>query len=324
VVKIAGPGRRILITGAGGFVGQALTAALDSSGGDWIAATRKASTQFDGRQVVVGDIGANTDWSAALRDIDCVIHLAARTHVLHDDSSDPLAAYREINRHGTAVLAQQAAAAGVRRLVFLSSIKVNGEATAGHPFSERDTPRPEDAYGVTKREAEDALHAVASTTGLETVVLRPPLVYGPGVKGNFLRLLRLVECGMPLPFASIGNRRSLIYVDNLVDALITCIDAPAARGKTYLVSDGEDCSTPALIAGIAAAMGKPSRLWPCPASLLNLGATLIGRRAEALRLTGSLQIDAGSLRRELGWNPRYTLDQGLSETVQWYHHRRQK
>lgn len=323
MVKIAGSGRRILITGAGGFVGQALTAALDSAGRDWIAATRRASAQLGNRQIIVGDIGAHTDWSAALRGIDCVVHLAARTHVLHDDSDDPLAAYREINLHGTTVLAQQAAAAGVRRLVFLSSIKVNGEASAGHPFTEHDAPAPEDAYGITKREAEDALHAIASTTGLETVVLRPPLVYGPGVKGNFLRLLRLVERGMPLPFASIRNRRSLVYVGNLADALISCIDAPAARGKTYLVSDGEDCSTPALITGMAAAMRKPPRLWPCPALLLNLGAALIGRRAEAMRLTGSLQIDAGSLRRELGWSPRYTLDQGLSETVQWYHRRRQ-
>lgn len=321
MVKIGDGQRRILITGAGGFVGRALTAALDSAGRDWIAATRRPSEQFESHQTIVGDIGANTDWSAAMHDVDCVIHLAARTHVLHDDSADPLAAYREINVHGTTALARQAVTAGVRRLVFLSSIKVNGEATATQPFTEADTPRPEDAYGLTKLEAEDALRQIAAETGLETVVLRPPLVYGPGVKGNFLRLLGLVERGVPLPFASIRNRRSLVYVGNLADAIVACIDAPTARGKTYLVSDGEDWSTPQLITGIAAAMGKPPKLWPCPVPLLNLGASMLGRQAEALRLTGSLQIDAGSLRHDLGWSPRYSPDQGLTETVQWYHQR---
>jgi len=319
VVQINGANRRILVTGASGFVGRALTAALDDGSRDWIAATRSPSPILGNRHIVVGDIGPDTDWRAALQDIDCVVHLAARTHVLDERSSDPLAAYRSINLFGTAALAQQAAAAGVRRLVFLSSIKVNGEATTAHPYTEEDAPQPEDAYGITKLEAEDALRRIAADTGLETVVLRPPLVYGPGVKGNFLRLLRLIERGIPLPLASINNRRSLIGVNNLAEAIINCIDAPAATGKTYLVSDGEDVSTPELITRLARAMDRTPRLLSCPAALLNLGATLLGKRGVAMRLTGSLQVDSNRIRRELGWQPRYSLDQGLNATVQWYH-----
>ena len=268
---------------------------------------------------MVGDIGPDTDWRAALHGIDCVVHLAARTHVLDDHSSDPYAAYRHINVLGTTALAQQAAATGVRRLIFLSSIKVNGEATITHPYTENDTPQPEDAYGVSKLEAEEALKRIGTDTGLETVVLRPPLVYGPGVKGNFLRLLRLIERGMPLPLASINNRRSLVGVANLADAIIACIAAPVAAGKTYLVSDGEDISTPQLISRLANAMGMTPYLLPCPSVLLNSGAALLGKRAVASRLTGSLQVDSGRIRRELGWQPRYSLDQGLKSTAQWYH-----
>jgi len=319
VVQINGANRRILVTGAGGFVGRALTAALDDAGLDWAAATRRPSPVLGDRQIVVGDIGADTDWRTALRGIDCVIHLAARTHVLDERSSDPLAAYRSINLAGTATLAQQAAVAGVRRLVFLSSIKVNGEATTARPYTEDDTPRPEDAYGISKHEAEEALQRIGTDTGLETVVLRPPLVYGPGVKGNFLRLLRLVERGIPLPLASIDNRRSLIGVANLADAIVNCIDTPAAAGKTWLLSDGDDVSTPELITRLARAMGRTPRLLPCPVALLKFGAGLLGKRAVAMRLTGSLQIDSSRIRRELGWQPRYSLDQGLNATVQWYH-----
>lgn len=316
---ISRPVIRILITGASGFVGRALTAVLNTAGCDWTAATRRRDPGLAERQVEVGNFSAYTDWSAALCGIDCVIHLAARTHVLHDNSADPLAAYREINVDSTIALAQQAATAGVRRLIFLSSIKVNGEANQDRPYTERDVPRPEDAYGLTKLEAENALHAIAAETGLETVVLRPPLVYGPGVKGNFLRLLRLVDRGIPLPFASIHNRRSLIYVGNLAKAIIACIHAPAAAGQTYLVCDGVDWSTPELVTQIAAALGRPPKLWPCPVPLLNFGATLLGRRTEVLRLTSSLQIDGRAIHRDLGWIPQYSPDQGLIETARWYH-----
>jgi nucleoside-diphosphate-sugar epimerase len=320
VVQISSAPRRILVTGASGFVGQALTAALDSAGYQWIAATRNPQLPADSQHVVVGDIGPDTDWRAALHGIDCVVHLAARTHVLDDRSNDPYAAYRHINVFGTRALAQQAAATGVRRLIFLSSIKVNGETTVNHPYTENDTPQPEDAYGVSKFEAEEALKRIGTDTGLETVVLRPPLVYGPGVKGNFLRLLRLIERGIPLPLASINNRRSLVGVANLADAIIACIAPPVAAGKTYLVSDGEDISTPQLISRLASAMGMAPHLLPCPSVLLNSGAALLGKRAVAARLTGSLQVDSGRIRRELGWQPRYSLDQGLKSTAQWYHH----
>jgi nucleoside-diphosphate-sugar epimerase len=307
----------ILITGATGFVGRALAAALHDR--PVKRALRSPRADQKAADVVVGDIGPGTDWLDALQEVDCVVHLAARTHVLDEQETDPLARYREINVQGTSNLAERAAAAGVRRFVFLSSIKVNGEATVDHPFSEGDTPGPIDAYGISKCEAEASLRAIGRKTGMETAILRPPLVYGPGVRGNFLRLLQLIERGMPLPLGSIKNRRSLIGVANLVDAIIACMDSPAAAGQTYLVSDGEDVSTPELVARLARAMGKSPRLLPCPATLLNIGAALTGRRAEILRLTGSLQVDSSRIRRELGWQPRCSREPGLNATVQGYH-----
>ena len=307
----------ILITGATGFVGQALVAELRDR--PLKRALRRARAEALSTDVIVGDIGPDTDWRDALKGVGCVVHLAARTHVIEEQDTDSLARYREINVLGTSRLAEQAAAAGVRRLIFLSSIKVNGEATAEHPFTENDAPGPIDAYGISKSEAEVNLRAIGAKTGMETVILRPPLVYGPGVKGNFLRLLQLIERGMPLPLGSIRNQRSLIGVSNLADAIVACIDSPAAAGQTYLVSDGEDVSTPELVARLARAMGKFPHLLPCPAALLNLGAALLGKRAEILRLTGSLQVDSSRIRRELDWRPRYSLDQGLNATVQWYH-----
>jgi len=308
-----------LITGATGFVGQALVAALNLQPGMVKRALRQAAAGATAKDAIVGDIGPDTDWRRALQDVGCVVHLAARTHMLDERSADPLAVYRRINVLGTAALARQAAAAGVRRFVFLSSVKVNGESTAAQPFAEDDEPHPLDAYGISKREAEDVLRRIGAETGMETVILRPPLVYGPKVKGNFLRLLRLIERGIPMPLASVNNRRSLIGVANLADAIVASINAPAAAGKTYLVSDGEDVSTPELITRLARAMGRTPRLLPCPVALLTLGATLLGKRAAAMRLTGSLQVDSNRIRRELGWQPRYSLDQGLNATVQWYH-----
>ena len=313
--------RPILISGATGFVGQALVAALRAQQRPVRRALRQAIAGDEPDDVVVGDIGPDTDWLSALQDVDCVVHLAARTHVLDERSADALEAYRRINVLGTIRLAQLAAAAGVRRLVFLSSVKVNGDATTSRAYTENDAPMPQDAYGITKREAEDALRRIGSETRMEVVILRPPLVYGPGVKGNFLRLLRLIERGLPLPLASVDNRRSLIYVENLVNAIIACVNAPAAAGKTYLVSDGEDVSTPALIGKLATAMGRSPRLLPCPVALLNLGAAMVGKRAAAARLTGSLRVDSSRIRAELGWVPRYSLDQGLNATAQWYHQR---
>lgn len=309
----------VLITGAAGFVGQALVQALQAQHRAVRRVLRQSAPGKARGDIIIGDINLDTDWQAALQGISCVVHLAARTHVIDEQDTDALAAYRLANVEATRNLAQQAAAAGVRRFVFLSSIKVNGETTDVHPFTRDDAPRPLDAYGISKHEAEEALQRIGADTGMEIVILRPPLVYGPGVKGNFLRLLQAVARGTPLPLASIRNQRSLVYVGNLVDAIVTCIDAPAAAGKTWLVSDGEDVSTPELIRKLAAALGKRPRLLPWPPALLHCVATLFGKQAAVMRLTGSLVVDSGDLRRELGWQPRYSLDQGLNATAQWYH-----
>jgi nucleoside-diphosphate-sugar epimerase len=312
--------RRVLVTGASGFIGSALVPALNAAG----YITRRAVRQpperprTDGETAAVGDIDETTDWAEVLCDCGTVVHLAARTHVLRETVSDPLAAYRRVNVEGTRRLAAQAAAAGVRRLVFLSSIKVNGERTAARPFTEDDTPHPEDAYGVTKWEAEQALRTIERETGLQVVVLRPPLVYGPGVKGNFLRLMRLVSRGWPLPLASVRNQRSMVYVGNLADAIVACIRAPTAAGRAYLVSDGADLSTPELVRALARALGVAPRLFRFPPSLLMLGATIIGKREEAARVVGSLQIDGSRIQRELGWRPQHAMERGITETTRWF------
>ncbi len=320
MAEVGSDAGRVLVTGAGGFVGRALCAALRQHKLPCIAAVRRPEGRNGiAEEIAVGDLGPDTDWQAALQGIDCVVHLAARTHVLDDRSPDPLAEYRRINVAVTRKLAQQAARSGVRRFVFLSSVKVNGESTSSRPFSTDDTPAPEDAYGISKREAEEVLRTIGSETGMEIVILRPPLVYGPGVKGNFLRLLNAVARGVPLPLASIDNRRSLVYVGNLVDAIIACIHAPAAVGKTFLISDGEDLSTPEMIRRLAVAMGRSPRLLPCPPALLALAARLFGREAAFRRLSGSLAVDISALQQTLHWQPRYSTNQGFSATAQWYY-----
>ena len=281
-------------------------------------ALRGSSTALPG-DVVVGECDGDTNWAPALSDVEYVIHLAARTHVLHDTAADPLAEYRRINVMGTRRLAEEAASSGVRRFVFLSSVKVNGETTAAKPFRESDTPRPEDAYGVTKLEAEELLCVIARRAGLETVTLRPPLIYGPGVKGNFLRLMRLVARGVPLPLGSVRNRRSLIYIGNLTDAMLACLRQSAAAGRTYLVSDGEDMSTPALVAALAGALGVRARLLRWPVALLDAGGALLGKSGEVARLTRSLEIDGSLIRRELGWNAPFSVSRGLADTARWYY-----
>lgn len=312
-------GAQVLVTGADGFVGSALCGALAGAGYGVGRAVRSLRDTVSPRATfLVGDIGPKTGWRDALAGAACVVHLAARTHVPRETAADPLAEYRRVNVEGTRRLAEQAASAGARRLVFLSSVKVNGETAGGRPFTENDLPRPEDAYGISKWEAEQVLRRVAAETGLEVVVLRPPLVYGPDVKGNFLRLLKLVARGVPLPLASVRNRRCLVYLGNLVDAIVKAIEAPQAAGQTYLVSDGEDVSTPDLIRAIARALDVRARLFPCPVALLRAAAALVGRGEEAARLTGSLQVDVSKIRRELGWSPRYPLAQGLAETARWF------
>lgn len=309
--------QRLLITGATGFVGSALCTLLDRTGVEYCRATRTAAgTRRD--DVVVGRIGPGTDWSAALEGIACVVHLAARTHVMHESAADPLAAYREINVEGTRRLAEAAAAAGVRRFVFLSSVKVNGERTGAQPFGEADAPSPEDAYGITKLEAERVLARISRQSGMAVTVLRPPLVYGPGVKGNFLSLMRAVRKGVPLPLGSLDNRRSLVYVGNLASAIVRCVESERAAGQMFLVSDGEDLSTPELIRRVATALGVRPRLLPCPPALLLLAGRLSGRRAQVARLTDSLQVDSGKIRRELDWAPPVSVDLGLTETAHWF------
>lgn len=307
-----------LITGANGFVGKALCAALLRQGQAVRAAMRAEDLSIENLEVVkVGSIDGVTDWTAALRGVEVVIHLAARVHVMRDDADDPLEAFRKVNVAGTENLARCAAVAGVKRLVYVSSIGVNGlQTTIGRPFIETDKPNPHNAYTLSKWEAEQALHRVMLETRLEVVIVRPPLVYGSGAPGNFMRMLKVLDRGIPLPLAYVRNLRSLVYVGNLVDALILCAMHPAAGGQTYLVSDGEDVATPDLLRWLGEAMGRPARLFPCPPGLLRLAGRVAGKFAQVERLTGSLQVDSGKLRRELGWQSPFTLREGLRLAMQ--------
>lgn len=317
----------VLVTGARGFVGRPVVEALRAAGCAVVGATRaqggladtgerlKLGTEAEGtegiyREVVVGELGAETDWRGALAGVGVVVHLAARVHQMEDRAADPLAEFRRVNVEGTRRLAEQAAAAGVRRFVFVSSIKVNGEGTAaGEVYRESDTPAPADAYGVSKREAEEALREVAAATGLEVVIVRPPLMVGAGVKGNLATLAAAIRRGRPLPFGAItGNRRSLLDVRNLADAIVRCAGHPAAAGEVFLVSDGVPVSTAELARRIGRAVGRAPRLVPVPAGLLRLAGRLVGKGAAVERLTGSLVIDDAKIRWVLGWTPPFGPD----------------
>ncbi|MHA1152657.1 MAG: NAD-dependent epimerase/dehydratase family protein, partial [Alphaproteobacteria bacterium] len=258
------------------------------------------------------------DWGEALDGVDAVAHLAARVHVTRETAKDSIAAFRRTNVEGTLRLAEAAALAGVRRFVFLSSVKALGDASPNGPLTEASAAKPQDPYGVSKWETEVGLARLAKEKGLEIVILRLPLVYGPGVKGNFRALIRLVDWGLPLPLGSVANRRSLLYLGNLVDAIDRCLSHPAAAGRSYLLRDGEDLSTAELVRRLAAALGRRTALFPVPARLLKLGAGCIGRAAVARRLLGSLTVDDGPIRRELEWNPPFTVDEGLAETAAWF------
>ena len=318
------------VTGANGFVGHALCRQAVAQGFRVRGATRTACPMGNGvENVGVCALGKSTNWIAALEGVDVVIHLAARVHVMKDEATDPLAKFLAVNLHGTENLARQAVRAGVKRLVYVSSIKVNGEGCP-HPlplshgergervYRESDAPNPQGPYAVSKWQAEQALRQVAQETGLEVVIVRPPLVYGAGVKGNFIQMLKVLAKGIPLPLASVRNLRSLVYVGNLADALILCATHPAAAGQTYLVSDGEDVSTPGLLRQLGDAMGRPARLFPWPPALLKLAGRMVGKADQVERLLGSLRVDSGNIRRELGWVPPYTLRQGLRATGEWY------
>lgn len=301
----------ILVIGANGFVGTALHARLRLEQLPVLAVSRSPAPGC----TAIGSMDAATDWSPILRGVDSIVHLAARVHVMHDVENNPLAAFRAANVESTINLARQAAQNGVRRFVFISSIKVNGETSGTNPFTTEDRPAPVDPYGISKREAEDALLRVAAETRMEVVVIRPPLVYGPGVKANFQAMMRWLKRGLPLPLGAIDNRRTLVGLDNLVDLIATCIEHSAAANQVFLAGDGEDISTSDLLRRLAVALSVPARLLPVPASLLEFAAAMVGKRAVARRLCGNLQVDISKARNILGWYPPVSVDEGLRRTA---------
>jgi nucleoside-diphosphate-sugar epimerase len=308
---------RTLITGANGFVGLRLCDEILRMGGQVRGAVRSPCQLARGvEQVAVGSIDGGTDWTRALNQVDTVIHLAARVHVMQSDAGEPLAEYLKVNLHGTENLAKQAANSGVKRLVYLSSVKVNGEVTLqGSKFTEDGQPNPQDPYGVSKWQAEQALRRIAQNSSLEVVIIRPPLVYGPGVKANFAALMRAVQGGWPLALGSVQNRRSLVALDNLVDLVLTCLSHAGAANETFLVSDGHDLSTTELVRGLARAANMPARLMPVPVWALRAGATLLGMEGEVQRLCGNLQVDISKARSVLGWHPPVAVDEALRRAV---------
>ncbi len=306
-----------LITGANGFVGSAVLAALKKRQCAIRGTVRSAT---NGHNVAVGDIGPSTSWWPALEGVDTVVHTAARVHVMDEKATDPLTAFRNVNVAGTRRLAEQAGQFGVRRFIYISSIKVNGEVTyldkARGAFTPFDHPCPQNAYAQSKWEAEQALHEVSDQTGLEVVIIRPPLVYGPGVKANFLSMMRWLYRGVPLPFGSIHNKRSIIALDNLVDLIVTCVDHPAAAKQTFLASDDEDLSTTELLQRMAVALGKEPHLFPMPTWFLQFLARFTGKGDVADRLLGSLQIDIGKTKKLLDWAPPLSVDEALRKTAE--------
>lgn len=307
---------KVLVTGAAGFVGQAVCRRLLAEGIDVAGAVRHSFNLPEGVEPRrIAGIGPESDWTATLAGIDAVVHLAARVHVMRDKDADPLAAFRQVNTEGSLTLARASAKAGIGRFVMMSSVKVNGESTDGRgPFTEADLAAPVDPYGQSKWEAEQGLAGISAATGMTALSLRPPLVYGPGVKGNFAALIKLARLGLPLPLGAVRNRRSLIFVDNLADAVAAALRGPAISGA-YLLRDGEDVSTAELIAHLAEGLHRPARLWPVPPSWLGLAGRLSGRSAQVQRLTGSLQVDDSAFRRDFAWTPPVSLAEGLRRTV---------
>ena len=303
----------ILLTGANGFMGSRLLDVLAAKPNVCLTAIVRQFVELPAARIVnIQSFDHGAEWSTILFNQQVVIHAAARAHIMKDEVADPLPEYRKINVEGTLNLARQALANGVKRFIFISSIKVNGEKTSlGKPFTADDKPEPEDAYGISKWEAEQGLMQLAAESSMEVVIIRPPLVYGPNVKGNFASMIKLVGKELTLPLGSIDNKRSLVALDNLVDLIITCIDHPAAANQVFLAGDGQDLSTTELLKGVAKAMGKKPRLLPVPSSVLMLGATLLGKKAVAQRLLGSLQVDTTKARELLGWVPPITVEEGL-------------
>ena len=310
----------ILVTGATGFVGRALCERLKGHDALRIAVRNPvAGAWAEPSDVVQAALDPAQDWRPALEGITTTVHCAARVHVMNDDAADPLREFRRINADGTLRLAAQAAEAGAGRFVFISSIKVNGESTVpGRPFTAQQAPAPIDPYGVSKWEAEQQLRKLSAETGMELVIIRPVLVYGPGVKANFLSMMKWLYKGVPLPLGAIHNKRSLVSLDNLVDLIVTCIDHPRAANQTFLVSDGEDLSTTELLQRMSRALGKRPRLLPVPAWTLETAAKVVGKQSIAQRLCGSLQVDISHTRERLGWTPPVSVDAALRKTAQHF------
>ncbi|QSP94468.1 SDR family oxidoreductase [Marinobacter salinisoli] len=303
--------RKIVVTGASGFVGRALAKRLQCEGEEVLGICRK-NGNFDFPVVTIPSLDNPDSLAEPLNGAEVVVHCAARAHQMQDMAEDPLSAFRKINRDLTLSLARKSAESKVSRFVFLSTVKVNGESTSGRdPFTSEEKAHPEDPYGFSKLEAEQGLLELASESGMEVVIIRPPLVYGPGVKGNFASMIRLVDKGLPLPLGAVHNKRSLVALGNLVDLIITCTHHPSAANQVFLASDGDDLSTTELLRAVAVAMGKPSRLIPVPPGLLTAGATMLGKKAVARRLLDSLQVDISKTRDLLGWKPPLSVDDGL-------------
>ena len=312
---------KILITGITGFVGASLCKRLRQDGHMLTGTTRTDDLGAGPERVPlyhIPEVGPDTDWTQAVTGADIVVHLVARVHVMKERASDPLAEFRNVNTAGTKRLAEQAAEAGVKRFVFLSSVKVNGEVSPETGFTETNPPQPEDAYGISKWEAEQALKVIAAETGLEVVIIRPPLVYGAGVRANFLKLMQAIKLGLPLPLSAIKNQRSLVSLDNLVALIEICLENKAAANQTFLVSDGEDLSTPELLRRTARAMRRSARLFPIPVSLLIKTANLLGKSDFALRLCSSLQADINKTRDLLVWSPLVSVDESLQKTTKHF------
>jgi len=313
-----------LVTGGSGLIGHALISSLVCNDVDVRVAIRQQSNFRSGgytRRIptcTISDIGPATDWTEALDGVQSVIHLAARVHVMKERARNPLVEFRNVNTLGTSRLAFMAAQAGVRRLVYVSTIKVIGESTTDSPFHEDDTPRPSDPYAISKWEAEQALRRISIESGMEIVIVRPPLVYGPGVGGNFLTMLKWMDRGIPLPLASVGNLRSLVGLNNIVSLLVACLTHPRAAGELFLASDQEDISTPELLRRTAQALRKSPRLFPFPVSMLHMTARLLSKGEACERLCGSLTVDSSKAHRLLGWSPVSSVDAELRRTAEWY------
>lgn len=308
----------ILVTGASGFVGMALCKILVEHSSLRISVRDRSKTEmFKNVEICEASLTPDHDWASGLSRISTIIHCAARVHVMNEDARDPLLEFRRINVDGTLNLARQASKAGVRRFVFISSIKVNGELTdLGYPFTTDQIPAPSDPYGVSKYEAEMGLMELSKETGMEVVIIRLPLVYGPGVKANFLSMMNWLQRGIPLPLGGITkNRRSFVFIGNLVDMIVTCINHPAAANQIFLVSDDEDISTAGILDRMALALGRPSKLITVPTALITFGAKIIGRPDIAQRLCGSLQVDIKKTKDLLGWSPPVSVDEGLRQTA---------